>query len=182
MSTRPPDDRSILAPFWFGVESVFPVSEDHGHRPVRNFSNSKTLPPGGTSPRETLYGVLAEFVFFGVHFLSILLEFPSPTERYLWIAASALLVGLLALYLVVIYVAHRYHARLGVWLFQEEARSILELVELLPRWAKIVIHGSVIFLYTLARVYILAEAFAGLRSLPAKVYTTVEWADLLPHI
>ena len=70
--------------------------------------------------------------------------------------------------------AHKCQTRLGVWWFKRETRSILELVELFPRWVKIVVFGCIIFLYTLARLYMLVEGFVGLRSLPAEVFTTVE--------
>jgi hypothetical protein len=35
--------------------------------------------------------------------------------------------------------------------------------------------------YPFARVYLLAESFAGLRSVDRQVYETVQWAEFIPH-
>lgn len=35
--------------------------------------------------------------------------------------------------------------------------------------------------YPVARVYLLAESFAGLRSVDEGVYRTVEWTGFIPH-
>jgi len=37
-------------------------------------------------------------------------------------------------------------------------------------------------LYVLARLYLLAEVFLSLRSLPAGCYDTVDWLRLWPHV
>jgi hypothetical protein len=36
--------------------------------------------------------------------------------------------------------------------------------------------------YCIARVYIIAEDFAGLRSMPASAFETVSWSDYIPHL
>ena len=178
----PPDDKSLLAPFWAGVESIYSAGEDPGHRPIRYFANNKTMPPDGITFKETLYGILIEFLYFGAHFLGVVLEFPSPAERNLWLVASSLLAGLLALYLLGIYLGHQIQSYIGWYLFKKRTSTILELVNMLPRWTKILIHGPVIILYVLARVYILVEGFFGLRCMPAQLYRCVEWANFLPHM
>lgn len=38
-----------------------------------------------------------------------------------------------------------------------------------------------VIVYPVARVYLLAESFAGLRSVDNRVYKTVEWVEFIPH-
>lgn len=42
--------------------------------------------------------------------------------------------------------------------------------------------GLGLSLYVLARLYLLAEVFLSLRSLPAGCYDTVVWLRLWPHV
>ena len=42
--------------------------------------------------------------------------------------------------------------------------------------------GFMVLLYPAARLYIVVEAFASLRSLPVGAYDTVVWAEMLPHL
>jgi hypothetical protein len=37
-------------------------------------------------------------------------------------------------------------------------------------------------LYGVARLYLIAEAFAELRDINASAYVNVEWADFIPHV
>lgn len=37
------------------------------------------------------------------------------------------------------------------------------------------------FCYPSARLYLLGESFAGLRSVDKRVYETVEWTGFIPH-
>ncbi|KAK5663613.1 hypothetical protein OQA88_4044 [Cercophora sp. LCS_1] len=178
----PPDDRSLIAPFWFGVESIISVLEDRGRRPIRCFSNHKTMPPAGITARERLYGVFLELFYFGLHFMGLLLEFPSRVERALWVAANGTLTTLLVVYMIAIYVGHKVQARFGMWLFGKKTESIMGLIEVMPRWAKVIIHGPFIFVYVIARGYVLVEGFLGLRALPPKLFVTVEWANFLLHL
>jgi hypothetical protein len=177
----PPDDKSLIAPFWFGVDSVFHRPEDGGRRPIRCFGNNKTMPPAGISNNERLYGIFLELLYFGLHFLGVLCEFPSPAERQLWIAANATLTALLMVYMLAIYVGHKVQAKFGLLMFDKETKSILELIEIMPSWLKIAIHAPFIGLYIAARAYTLFESFYGLRALPVKLYLCVEWSNFLPH-
>ncbi|KAK0611719.1 hypothetical protein B0T14DRAFT_334205 [Immersiella caudata] len=178
----PPDDKSLVAPFWFGVDSVFHRPEDGGRRPIRCFGNNKTMPPAGISNNERIYGIFLEFLYFGLHFLGVFCPFPSTTERWLWVAANATLTLLLTIYMLAIYVGHKLQARFGLWMFQKETRSILELIEIMPGWLKFAIHAPFIGLYVAARAYTLVESFYGLRALPPRLYVCVEWSNFFPHL
>ncbi len=178
----PPDDKSLTAPFWVGINSIYRITEDLVRRPVTCFANHRVMPPKGITVRERIYGICVEFVYFGLHFLGLLLEFPTRLERFLWLAATSTLFGLLLIYLFGVYVGHKYQAYLSMRIFGQKTNSILEFVEMVPRWGQIAIHGPVIFLYVLARTYILAEGFLSLRALPAEVYGSVDWSNFFPHI
>ncbi|KAF4437471.1 hypothetical protein F53441_13032 [Fusarium austroafricanum] len=178
----PPDDKSLIAPFWFGVGSIFPTFEDPGHRPIRYFRNHRTIPPKGITFKEALYGIFLECLYFGLHFIGLLLEFPTEAERFLWIAATSTLTGLFLIYLLGIFIGHKLQSRVAMWLFQKETKSILQMVEILPRWLTILIHGPIFILYIICRTYILIEGFVGLRALQARLYFSVEWANFIPHL
>jgi hypothetical protein len=38
------------------------------------------------------------------------------------------------------------------------------------------------FIYGLARLYLIAEAFAELRNINASAYVNVEWTNFIPHV
>jgi hypothetical protein len=40
----------------------------------------------------------------------------------------------------------------------------------------------VVMSYTLVRIYLVIEAFAGLRAVPPAVYDSVNWSNFIPHI
>lgn len=42
--------------------------------------------------------------------------------------------------------------------------------------------GLMVLLYPVARLYIVVEAFASLRSLPVGAYDTVVWVEMFPHL
>ncbi|KAI1759528.1 hypothetical protein GGR53DRAFT_523784 [Hypoxylon sp. FL1150] len=161
---KPPqhDKMSLNSPFWLGVNSIVHVDEDPGRRPIRYIGNDKTMPPMGIDLPKRLYGIMLEIIYSGLHFFGVLLEFPSLAERYLWVASSSALAIVVILYLLAVYMGH-------------------SAISPLPRWASLALHGSVILVYAMARMYILVEGFVGLRVLPAKLYICVEWLNFLPH-
>lgn len=62
----PPASTRIVAPFWFGMGVMFDFDKESHSRPI----NCKTRPPTGITTRETIYGILFEAVYFGVHLVS----------------------------------------------------------------------------------------------------------------
>ena len=178
----PPVSTSIVAPFWFGMGVVIDFDKESGSRPIKRFGNCKTWPPAGITARETIYGVLFEVVYFGVHFIGWNQLYPTHVELYLWRASNLVLLGLLVTYLIVIPIgvvssrpfSRRWQAK--------EVGTPLEVAAQLPRWAQVVIHVPILAIYALARSYILLEGLISLRALPLKAYVDITWSNLLPHI
>jgi hypothetical protein len=178
----PPARTSLVAPFWFGMGVVVNFDKESRSRPIKRFGNSKTWPPAGITTRETLYGVLFEFVYFGVHLVGWNQLFPTQAELYLWRASNLVLLGLLVAYLITIpvgVVSSRPFSRR--WL-AKEVDTPLEVAAQLPRWAQVIIHVPILAAYLSARSYILLEGLISLRALPLKAYVDITWANFLPHI
>ena len=178
----PPASTSLVAPFWFGMGVMFSFDKESKSRPIRRFGNSKTRPPAGITSRETFYGILFEFTYFGVHFVGWNQLFASQVELYLWRVSNLVLAGLLVTYLIVIpigVISSRPFSRR--WL-AKEVDTPLEVAALLPRWAQLIIHVPIVSVYILARSYILVESLISLRALPLNAYADISWANFLPHV
>ena len=173
---------SLVAPFWFGVRAVFRWKKGRGTLPVKTFTNTDPSPPRGMKIRDTAYVNLFALSYFGIHLAAWHFTFPTPIERLLWRTTSLTLLGLLALYLFGTATGTVMAGRLARWLFDNnEADNILAVASLLPRWAAILLHFPVIFMYALARSYIIVEGFVSLRALPKSAYESVNWSNFFPH-
>ena len=129
-----------------------------------------------------VYGIVLEVVYFGIHLAGWNFTFPTVTERILWRVASLQLLGLLLFYLIIITIGTYYYKIIARALFGKEVTSMLGVAHVCPRWLLLVAYYPVIIAYGTARTYILIEAFVNLRALPLNVYTSVKWADFIPHV
>jgi hypothetical protein len=93
--------------------------------------------------------------FAACHLIGWNFPFPTWSEQLLWRAAS-ILCGALPIFIVVANLAAGGRGKKVIWLGMG--------------------------VYALNRTYLLVEAFVGLRSVPADVYRTVNWAAYIPHI
>lgn len=177
----PPVSTSIVAPFWFGVGVVVNLDKESDVRPLRRFGNSKTRPPAGITIRETLYGIVFEFVYFGVHLASWSQLFPTQAELVLWRASNLVLIGLLVLYLIMVPIGAVFCKPFSRKWLPKQVDTPLEVAAQLPRWAQVAIHVPILAAYMLARSYILLEGLLSLRALPLKAYLDINWASFLPH-
>ena len=178
----PPVSTSIVAPFWFGVGVVIDLDQESNSRPTKRFGNSKTRSPKGIAFRETMYRILFEAVYFGVHLVSWNLHSPTWVELMLWRTSILILLGLLALYLVIIpigVVSARPFSRR--WL-KKKVNSPLEVAAQLPQWAQSLLHVPILAIYLAARSYILLEGLISLRALPLDAYVDVHWPNFVPHV
>lgn len=115
---------------------------------------------GGDLPSVT-YCLVILCGFAACHLIGWNFTFPTWSEQLLWRAASVLC-GVIPIFIVV----------LSIWAGdRRELDSLYENVLQLGIGA-----------YALIRTYLLVEAFVGLRSVPADVYRTVNWAAYIPHI
>lgn len=178
----PPVSTSIVAPFWFGVGVVVNLDKESNVRPLRRFGNSKTRPPAGITIRETIYGILFEFVYFGVHLASWNQLFPTQAELVLWRVSNLVLMGLLALYLIAIPIGMVSSKPFSRRWLPNEVDTPLAVAAQLPRWAQVMIHIPILAAYLLARSYILLEGLISLRALPLKAYVDITWTSFLPHL
>ncbi|OCL07626.1 hypothetical protein AOQ84DRAFT_408530 [Glonium stellatum] len=159
-----------------------PTSWKSYNRPIRRFGNTKTRPPAGLTYRESIYGILFEFVYFGIHLIGWRSVFPTMLERYLWRISSLVLLGLLCLYLFCIPLGVATARPFSKAILGKELSTPLEVAENLPKWAQRVIHIPIVGFYVLARLYILLEGLVSLRALPLDAYTDISWSNFLPHL
>ncbi|KAH0537651.1 hypothetical protein FGG08_005564 [Glutinoglossum americanum] len=178
----PPVRTSLVAPFWFGMGVVVNFEEESRSRPIRRFGNCKTRPPAGITIQETIYGLLFEFVYFGIHLVGWNQLFPTRAELCLWRVSSLVLLGLLITYLITIVVGIVLSRPVSRRWLAREVDTPLEVAAQLPRWAQLIIHVPILSAYLSARAYILLEGFISLRDLPLKTYVDITWTNFLPHL
>ncbi|KZP22280.1 hypothetical protein FIBSPDRAFT_1018418 [Athelia psychrophila] len=101
-------------------------------------------------------------VFGAVHCAAWSLMFPSQAEKLMWRAASMALVGIPAIYILV------------VTLYMFEKQRLVKYLLLLSL--------ITIPFYLLARLILIVLAFTTLRSLPFTALETVYWTTFIPHL
>jgi hypothetical protein len=132
--------------------------------------------------------VIAGMIFGGIHCFAWNFSFPTQIERYLWRAACVVVtasVPVLALPFkisAVVYCPEKY----PFWSRHSGglARRIdYALVDngVVKRVVALFDYG-VLFMYCVARLYMLVEVFISPRSLPSSAYKTVDWDRIIPHI
>ena len=178
-----PDAKSLITPFWFGLNVVFAHTYGESEGPVETLPNSRVIPEDGVSWPMAMYTLLFQMLYYGLYIGSAwIAAFPSRVEWYLWTVSNATDVGLIALYVLSIPIGTYYAPSMGHWMFKIEATSILDVATALPRWAKLLIHGPFVFGYIIGRAVVLTESIVSLRALPAAVYQEVNWVAFLPHL
>ena len=82
--------------------------------------------------------------------------------------------------------SHGFHGRHLVGqlvctdLFHDTSATILlGMANLWPRWGQLAILLPIFVSYTTARLYILTEAFIGLRTFPMNAYADIQWSDFV---
>jgi hypothetical protein len=158
---RPQD---IHLPITISVRKPFRDVFGKSISPRRSFSLS-TKPPKRFSLSLCLSAVITA-IFGTCHLIGWDFLYPSSVEQLLWRISSicCVLIPFLAVLLVLS--------------INKDDHEILS-----PEWpARYLVTMSLIFLYALARVYLLVAVFTSLRSVPAGVYQTVNWSLYFPHL
>lgn len=119
---------------------------------------------------------LANFVYGGIHMAAWNDHFPTEAEKWLWRGSSSYIAFCGGLWVVLNFAVSRIPKLNEFWEhWMDGKRSLAQSIAL----------GIVVFICGLslvfARVFIVVEAFIGIREMPTSVYATVEWTDILPH-
>ena len=181
----PPGRTDFFAPWWHAVTVVFDgvlFNVRAKNRPLTVFANTRTNPPRGWPLWADCWGVATLAIYFAIYLASWNFHFTTPVELTLWRCANLVNAGLCFAYLMVFTVgtlSANWFAR--TFFHDENAVILLDMVKLWPRWGQLAILLPVFVLYTAARLYILTEAFVGLRSLPMKAYADIQWSEFVPH-
>lgn len=94
-------------------------------------------------------------------------DFPSRAERLLWRIFSTLNLVTYLLF-IILYLVYRHYLDKGMTWAQALTHKLISLL--------------ILFLFIVARIFVLVEMFISLRSVPEDVYKTVEWSNFAPHI
>ena len=147
-----------------------------------------------------LLATVVTAIYGGVHLIPWYSHFATHLERYLWRASGLLIASGGPIWYIVLKLGFmggmlRFDYQKA---FLNNASSVTRLSDIpklfislllaivtfpLPLlcWTIIGIMCLSMALYFLARVYMVVEAFASLRSLPVGAYQTVTWVDIIPH-
>ena len=166
-------------------------------RPIQRIPNDR-FPTDPYGAQEYLLRA-ATLLFTAIHIAGWNFDFPTPMERLLWRISFVLLFSITVAFWVLETIAS--WTRLGRWkalylfLFNRDAlrghnRRMTHEQTLQPKrkmselpvlW-EVVMIAPLAVVYGVARLYMIAEAFAELRSVGARAYVNVEWTDFWPHI
>ena len=118
-----------------------------------------------TSTTYGLFGltVLSLATFGSIHLASWNSRLPSTIELWMWRGSS--------IYCVI------YTGLLAFWLGWVDLLGPGTLDDVLDNLTK---YG--VFVYVIARIYMIVEVFISLRALPASAFQTVQWSSFIPHI
>lgn len=148
-------------------------------RPLQRMPDDYTPPPV-TIRLASLQWALS-VIHCAIHVAGWNYSFPTSIEKCLWRSASVALLAVLFVFGLVLVIAVRpwFDYRLillGIWEKTTISKSKWR------RWALSIPATAAALLYVVARLVLLVQAAAALRSMPCSVYKTVGWTDKIPHI
>ncbi|OAL01081.1 hypothetical protein IQ06DRAFT_273875 [Phaeosphaeriaceae sp. SRC1lsM3a] len=166
-------------------------------RPIQRIPNDR-FPTNPYGVQEYLL-CFATLLFTGIHVAGWNFDFPTHTEKILWRISSLLLFGITVAFWFFETIAS--WTRLGRWRtiylyiinregLEKHRRAMSRKQTLQPKrrmselpvmWEFVTITPMAI-IYGVARLYLIAEAFAELRDIGASAYVNVEWTDFIPHV
>jgi hypothetical protein len=166
-------------------------------RPMQRIPNDR-FPTNPYGVQEYLL-CFATLLFTAIHVAGWNFDFPTNIERLLWRISSLLLFGITVAFWFFETIAS--WTRLGRWKtiylyvinregLERHRRNMTRKQTLQPKrrmselpvlWEFITITPMAI-IYGVARLYLIAEAFAELRDINASAYVNVEWTNFIPHV
>ncbi|KAK4463590.1 hypothetical protein QBC42DRAFT_265166 [Cladorrhinum samala] len=196
--TTPLDFVDENGPGWaLNVQPFMKMPVIPPERPIQRIPNDR-FPMNPYGVQEYLL-CLATLLFTAIHVAGWNFSFPTTTEKILWRVSSLILFGVTAVFWVLETAASWIRLGRWKWLYlwvtdrsaipeferaqerelQEEEKRDLSTLPLAWEFWTI---GVVAFLYGVARIYMIVEAFLELRDMEATAYVNVNWSAYLPHI
>lgn len=138
---------------------------------TRIFANRLDMPP-----QCAWVSCLGPVAIGAVHLAAWNLSLPTPFERAAWRVCSVIVFGEVPLYSAIYLICHlfSYVRRRTHSLMQVRFGTTTE-----NRLDTVATMGFIV--YAIARLFLIVEAFVGLRAAPKLVYKTPEWEKFLPH-
>ncbi|KAK4034823.1 hypothetical protein C8A01DRAFT_48866 [Parachaetomium inaequale] len=141
-------------------------------RPIQRIPNDRfPMNPYGIQEYCLCFATL---LFTAIHVAGWHFSFPTTAEKVLWRVSSLILFGVTAAFWILETAASWKDEKLR----DQPTREPAELPLAWEFWTI----GSVAFLYGVARLYMIAEAFLELRDLDATAYINVNWSMYIPHV
>ena len=136
---------------------------------------------------QVIGGFLLGTLYSGVHLIAWKGHFPTNLERILWITSALFVMVIPLLSFPIMLGLWVARGRNGLLNYYANIQFLNQILVNRTIWRKLVF-GLVFTLfrlgpsfYLLARLYLFAESFASVRSLPLGSYTAVPWISLIPH-
>lgn len=188
----PMDFVDDLCPSWsLNIQTFIKMPIGPFERPISRFGNDR-FPYLELRDNTILF--VATLIYAAIHVCAWNWTFPSRVEKTLWRLASMILLGSTIAFWIFESIAVWYRYNGGEkYLFRllnklDRLEDIEKLrIEKAANPRKLPLRGEFwsIFplasIYAIARIYLLVEAFVGLRNLEASAYVNVNWSIYLPH-
>lgn len=113
--------------------------------------------------------LLLPATYGGLHLTGWSAVFPTPAEQFLWKFSAFTIIGGCPIFYALAY-------GFGTWLEKSKGENFTFEVLMVSLLC------IMMFTYIGARVFIVVEAFIGLRGVPIGVYWSPDWVEMLPHV
>jgi hypothetical protein len=181
----------------YDIMGFFGLRCDARERPLRRFPNDR-FPDISTMEKFCLFCMTVAYA--ALHLIGWKFYFPTRAEQYLWRISSCFVTGTTFFFWIFETIAARH--RFGRWdkylrwlrlkrvnprdeekvVDKDEKREQeLRAAKPMPLLWEVVLVMPIVFIYALARGYMVVEVFMSLRILPLGAYNTVNVAALIPH-
>jgi hypothetical protein len=177
-----PDPYEILDPIMWALELVLGIGADPDHGPINTFKNTSRMNPGKVRVIDVGVSSTITLTFIGIHFLAWNFEYPTTIERQLSRGACVALLGC-AISFATLWILMTWQlptiCRLSGIPQVHTATQLCKEMHWLFQYTLSISH---IGLYGIARLFVIGEALAGLRALPAGIFRNVQWPSFLANI
>jgi hypothetical protein len=142
--------------------------------------------------RQSRVFIVISAIYGGLHLTAWNAYFPTPVEKWMWRAAGLAMASSPMVIWAVMLVQSFHHLihdtttkKPSVWASMVAIKWLQSCLDVLSDTTFmitfLIMMIMVTITYPIARVYVLAEAFASLRQVPNGTYDTVQWTGFIPH-